>query len=101
MVSFVPQEQIAGWTVKNLQRFHQARVVRAAAGQSKEKTAFIECDIDRSASAARVLILMLVSGDNRKLKSRQLMRPLLRMSDPSTPSNATQKDRKWQFFVVP
>jgi len=49
VVSFEPQEQIAGWTVKNLQRFPQARVVKTAAGQSKGKAVFTECDIAHSA----------------------------------------------------
>ena len=49
VVSFEPQEQIVGWTVKNLQRFPQARVVKAVAGQSKGKAVFTECDIARSA----------------------------------------------------
>ena len=49
VVSFEPQEQIAGWTVKNLQRFPQARVVKAAVGQSKGIAEFTECDIARSA----------------------------------------------------
>jgi FkbM family methyltransferase len=48
VVSFEPQEQIAGWTAKNLKRFPQARVVKAAAGQSKGKAVFTECDIARS-----------------------------------------------------
>jgi protein-L-isoaspartate O-methyltransferase len=45
VISFEPQEQIAGWTVKNLQRFPQARVVKAAVGQSKGKAEFTEYDI--------------------------------------------------------
>lgn len=49
VVSFEPQEQIAGWTAKNLKRFPQARLVRAAAGQSAGKAAFTECDIACSA----------------------------------------------------
>jgi FkbM family methyltransferase len=49
VVSFEPQEQIAGWTVKNLQQFPQARVVRAAAGESEGKATFTECDLARSA----------------------------------------------------
>jgi len=49
VVSFEPQEQIAGCTVKNLQRFPQARVVKAAVGQSKGKAEFREYDILRSA----------------------------------------------------
>ena len=49
VVSFEPQEQIAGWTVKNLQRFPQARVVKAAVGQSKGRAVFSEFDIARSA----------------------------------------------------
>jgi len=40
---------MAGWTVTNLQQFLQARVVKAAAGQSKGKAAFSECDIVHSA----------------------------------------------------
>jgi hypothetical protein len=40
---------MAGWTVKNLQQLPQARVVKAAAGQSKGKAAFTECDIVPSA----------------------------------------------------
>jgi FkbM family methyltransferase len=49
VVSFEPQEQIAGWTVRNLQRFPHARVLKAAAGQSKGKAVFTECDIAHSA----------------------------------------------------
>jgi FkbM family methyltransferase len=49
VVSFEPQEQISGWTVKNLRRFPQARVVKVAAGQSRGKLVFTECDIARSA----------------------------------------------------
>jgi FkbM family methyltransferase len=49
VVSFEPQKQMAGWTVKNLEQFPQARVVKAAAGQSKGKAAFTECDIVHSA----------------------------------------------------
>ena len=49
VVSFEPQKQMAGWTVKNLQQFPQARVVTAAAGQSKGKAKFTECDIVHSA----------------------------------------------------
>jgi FkbM family methyltransferase len=49
VVSFEPQEQMAGWTVKNLQQYPQSRVVKAAAGQSKGKAAFTECDIVHSA----------------------------------------------------
>jgi FkbM family methyltransferase len=49
VVSFEPQEQIVDWTVKNLHQFPQSRVVKAAAGRSKGKVAFTECDIARSA----------------------------------------------------
>jgi len=49
VVSFEPQEQIAGWAVRNLQRFPQARVLKAAAGQSKGRAVFTECDIAHSA----------------------------------------------------
>jgi FkbM family methyltransferase len=49
VVSFEPQEQIAGWTAKNLHRFPQARMVKAAAGQSKGKATFTQCDMARSA----------------------------------------------------
>lgn len=49
VVSFEPQEQIADWTVKNLRQFPQARVVRAAAGQSKGKTVFTQCEMAKSA----------------------------------------------------
>jgi FkbM family methyltransferase len=45
VVSFEPQEQIASWTVKNLQRFPQTRVIKAAVGQSKGKAEFTEYDI--------------------------------------------------------
>jgi FkbM family methyltransferase len=48
VVSFEPQEQIASWTVRNLQRFPQARVIKAAVGQSKGKAEFKEHDILRS-----------------------------------------------------
>jgi FkbM family methyltransferase len=49
VVSFEPQEQIADWTVKNLRQFPQARVLKAAAGQSKGKAEFTQCDMARSA----------------------------------------------------
>jgi FkbM family methyltransferase len=49
VVSFEPQVQMSGWTLKNLQQFPQARVVKAAAGQSKGKAVFTECDIAHSA----------------------------------------------------
>jgi FkbM family methyltransferase len=49
VVSFEPQMQIAAWTVKNLQQYRQARVVKAAAGQSKGTAMFTECDIIHSA----------------------------------------------------
>jgi FkbM family methyltransferase len=49
VVSFEPQKQMAGWTVKNLQQYPQARVVKAAAGQSKGKASFTECNIVHSA----------------------------------------------------
>lgn len=49
VVSFEPQKQMAGWTVKNLQQFPQSRVVKAAAGQSKGKAMFNECDVIHSA----------------------------------------------------
>ena len=49
VVSFEPQKQMAGWTVKNLQQYPQSRVVEAAVGQSKGKAAFTECDIVHSA----------------------------------------------------
>ena len=49
VVSFEPQEQIADWTAKNLRQFPQARVLKAAAGQSKGKAEFTQCDMARSA----------------------------------------------------
>jgi FkbM family methyltransferase len=49
VVSFEPQKQMAGWTATNLQQYPQARVVKAAAGQSKGKALFTECDIIHSA----------------------------------------------------
>jgi FkbM family methyltransferase len=49
VVSFEPQEQIATWTVKNLRQFPQARLVKAAVGESQGKTKFFQHDILRSA----------------------------------------------------
>lgn len=49
VVSFEPQQQLADWTIKNLQKFPQARVVKAAAGQSKGKAEFTEYELARSA----------------------------------------------------
>jgi FkbM family methyltransferase len=49
VVSFEPQEKIAGWAAKNLQRFPQARVVKAAVGQSNGMIDFGECEIVHSA----------------------------------------------------
>jgi FkbM family methyltransferase len=49
VVAFEPQQQVAGWTAKNLQQYPQARVVKAAAGQLKGKALFTEYDIVHSA----------------------------------------------------
>ncbi len=55
---------MAGWTVKNLQQFPQARVVRAAAGESEGKVAFTECDIVHSAFSGQALIRSERIGNN-------------------------------------
>jgi FkbM family methyltransferase len=49
VVSFEPQKQIADWTIKNLQQYPQARLVKAAAGESKGLMTFTQCDLMRSA----------------------------------------------------
>jgi FkbM family methyltransferase len=49
VISFEPQEQIVHWTIRNLEQFPQARVVKAAVGDSKGKVEFRELDIIRSA----------------------------------------------------
>ncbi|HTV26221.1 MAG TPA: FkbM family methyltransferase [Xanthobacteraceae bacterium] len=49
VVAFEPQGQIAIWAERNLRRFHQARLVQAAVGETEGRCDFTELQISSSA----------------------------------------------------